>query len=106
MSYSKLLDETGEEWEFREGCLSIPKIREAVWRKPKIRIKYMDENFKSFDETYEGTIARVIQHEFDHIEGKLFIDRINPLRRRLLKGRLTDITKGYVDVDYKMRFPK
>jgi peptide deformylase len=100
-----ILEEEGVEWAFNEGCLSIPKIREDVLRKPKIRIQYYDRNFKLHEETYEGVAARVIQHEYDHIEGKLFTDRISPLRRRLLKGKLTDISKGKVKVTYKMRFP-
>jgi peptide deformylase len=102
---AKIIEEAGEEWVFNEGCLSIPKIREDVSRKPKIRIQYYDENFNFFDETYEGIAARVIQHEYDHIEGKLFTDRINPLRRRLLTGKLNDISKGKVSVTYKMSFP-
>ncbi|CAN5308347.1 peptide deformylase [soil metagenome] len=103
--HATLVDEEGEIWSFNEGCLSIPKIREDVYRKPKIHIEYYDENFKLVKETYEGVAARVIQHEYDHIEGKLFTDRISPLRRRLLKGKLTDISKGKVSVTYKMRFP-
>lgn len=102
---AKVIEEEGKEWIFNEGCLSIPKIREDVLRKPKIHIQYYDENFNFFDETYEGLAARVIQHEFDHIEGKLFTDRISPLRRRLLQGKLTDISKGKVKTGYKMRFP-
>lgn len=102
---AKMIEEEGEEWIFNEGCLSIPKIREDVSRKPKIRIQYYDEQFNFFDETYEGIAARVIQHEYDHIEGKLFTDRINPLRRRLLTGKLNDISKGKVSVSYKMQFP-
>lgn len=102
---AKVIEEEGKEWVFNEGCLSIPKIREDVLRKPKIHIQYYDENFNFFDETYEGLAARVIQHEFDHIEGKLFTDRISPLRRRLLQGKLTDISKGKVKTGYKMRFP-
>ena len=102
---AKIVEETGEEWPFNEGCLSIPKIREDVIRKPKIRIKYVDENFLKHDEVHEGLIARVIQHEYDHIEGKLFTDKISPLRRRLLQGRLNDISKGKVKVTYKMKFP-
>lgn len=102
---AKVINEEGKEWVFNEGCLSIPKIREDVLRKPKIHIQYYDENFNFFDETYEGLAARVIQHEFDHIEGKLFTDRISPLRRRLLQGKLTDISKGKVKIGYKMRFP-
>lgn len=100
-----ITDEEGEIWSFNEGCLSIPKIREDVYRKPKIYIEYYDENFNFIKETYEGIAARVIQHEYDHIEGKLFTDRISPLRRRLLKGKLNDISKGKVSVTYKMRFP-
>lgn len=102
---AKMIEEEGEEWIFNEGCLSIPKIREDVSRKPKIRLQYYDEQFNFFDETYEGIAARVIQHEYDHIEGKLFTDRINPLRRRLLSGKLNDISKGKVSVTYKMQFP-
>lgn len=101
----ELLEEKGEEWKYNEGCLSIPKIREDVSRKPTIRIKYFDENFQEHEETFSGIPARIIEHEYDHIEGKLFIDRINPLRRTLLKGRLNAIAKGNVDVDYKMKFP-
>jgi len=102
---SKIVEEEGKEWSYNEGCLSIPKIREDVMRKPKIRIQYYDEHFKFHDETFEGLIARVIQHEHDHIEGKLFTDKISPLRRRLLQGRLTDIAKGKVKIGYKMKFP-
>ena len=102
---AKILDETGKEWAFNEGCLSIPKIREDVMRKSQVHIQYYDENFNFFDETYEGLIARVIQHEYDHIEGKLFTDRISPLRRRLLQGKLNDISKGKVQIGYRMRFP-
>jgi len=103
---AQITAEEGTEWKFNEGCLSIPKIREDISRKPKISITYLDENFKSHKDTFEGIAARIIQHEYDHIEGKLFTDRINPIRRRLLNGKLNDITKGNVDVDYKMRFPK
>lgn len=102
---ARLIEEKGEEWIFNEGCLSIPKIREDVLRKPHIRIQYYDEHFKLHDETYEGLVARVIQHEYDHIEGKLFTDRISPLRRRLLNGKLNDIAKGKIKIGYKMRFP-
>ncbi len=102
---AKIIAEEGNEWTFNEGCLSIPKIREDVMRKSKVRIQYYDEDFNFFDEIYEGLIARVIQHEYDHIEGKLFTDRISPLRRRLLQGKLNDISKGKVQIGYKMRFP-
>ncbi len=102
---AKIIEEQGEEWKFNEGCLSIPKIREDVLRKPNVHIQYYDENFVFHDEKYEGLIARVIQHEYDHIEGKLFTDKISPLRRRLIQGKLKDISKGKVNVAYKMRFP-
>jgi peptide deformylase len=101
----QIIEETGEEWVFNEGCLSIPKIREDVMRKPQIRIRYQDQDFNSYDEVYDGLMARVIQHEYDHLEAKLFVDRINPLKRILLKKRLADITNGNIDVDYKMIFP-
>ena len=100
-----IIEEKGDEWKYNEGCLSIPKIREDVNRKPTIRIKYVDENFTEHEETFTGIPARIIQHEYDHIEGKLFVDRIKPLRRTLLKSRLMDIAKGNIDVSYKMKFP-
>lgn len=100
-----ILEEDGEEWAFSEGCLSIPEIHENVIRKPKVRITYYDESFNFHDETFDGMIARVIQHEFDHLNGILFVDKINPLRRLLLKRKLQDISKGDIDVAYKMIFP-
>ncbi len=100
-----ILEETGEEWAFNEGCLSIPDIREDVYRKSTIKISYYDENWKHHEESFSGLAARVIQHEYDHIEGKLFTDKLPPLRKRLLEKKLTDISKGIVDVDYKMKFP-
>jgi peptide deformylase len=101
----KIIAEEGEEWAFNEGCLSIPEVREDVFRKPKITIEYMDEDFNILRETYEGLAARVIQHEYDHIEGILFTDKLSSLKKRLIKGKLSDISKGKVDVDYRMRFP-
>ncbi|WP_422348589.1 peptide deformylase [Flagellimonas sp.] len=98
-------DETGEEWDFNEGCLSIPDIREDVKRKPQLTISYVDENFKEHTETYDGLLARVIQHEYDHIQGVLFTDKLSSLKKRLLKSRLDKISKGKISVDYKMRFP-
>ena len=103
---AKILEETGKEWAYEEGCLSIPSIREDVSRKPKVVIQYYDRNFNLKEETFEGLTARVIQHEYDHIEGKLFIDYLKPLKRSLLKGKLENISKGKVDVSYKMKFPK
>jgi len=101
----KIIEEEGEEWAFNEGCLSIPEVREDVFRKPRITIEYQDEDFNSLCETYEGLAARVIQHEYDHIEGILFTDKLSSLKKRLIKGKLSDISKGKVDVDYRMRFP-
>jgi len=97
--------EAGKEWDFNEGCLSIPDIREDVKRKAEITISYLDEDFKPQRESFKGTLARVIQHEYDHIEGILFTDRLSSLKKRLLKGRLEKISKGKVDVEYRMRFP-
>lgn len=102
---ARMVEETGKSWSFNEGCLSIPEIREDVSRKDTIRLQYMDENFKAHDEVFEGLLARVIQHEYDHIEGVLFTDKLSSLKRRLLKGKLTNISKGKVEVEYKMRFP-
>lgn len=99
-----IVEEEGEEWPFEEGCLSIPGIREDVMRQPRIVLQYMDENFKEHEEEFEGFAARVIQHEHDHVDGRLFTDRLPPLRKRLLKGKLRDISHGKTDVKYKMRF--
>lgn len=100
-----IVEEEGEEWPFEEGCLSIPNIREEVYRQPKIVLQYQDENFVEREETFEGFAARVIQHEHDHLDGILFTDLLEPLRKRLIQGRLRDISKGRTDVKYKMRFP-
>lgn len=96
---------SGAEWPYNEGCLSIPKIREDVYRKEQVTITYQDEQFKTHTETYNGITARVILHEYDHIEGKLFIDYLSPFRRKLMQGKLKDISKGKIKVDYKMIFP-
>jgi peptide deformylase len=96
----------GEEWVYNEGCLSIPKIREDVFRSESVTLSFMDENFQPHTKTFNGITARVILHEYDHIEGKLFIDYIKPLRKKLLQGKLNDINKGKIKVDYKMIFPK
>jgi peptide deformylase len=101
----EILSESGDEWGFEEGCLSIPSIREEVSRMPEITIKYFDENFVEYTEHYDGVAARIIQHEYDHLMGILFIEHLNPLKRRLLKRKLTDISKGDVSVSYKMKFP-
>ncbi|MEP6747861.1 MAG: peptide deformylase [Bacteroidota bacterium] len=96
----------GGEWAYNEGCLSIPKIREDIHRPSQVTIAYMDENFEQHSKTFSGITGRIIQHEYDHIEGKLFIDYLKPLKRKLLKGKLDDISKGKIKVDYKMVFPK
>ena len=96
----------GEEWSYNEGCLSIPKIREDILRNEEVTMEFLDENFEAHIRTFNGITARVILHEYDHIEGKLFIDYLQPLKRKLLKSKLDDISKGKVSVDYKMNFPK
>jgi peptide deformylase len=96
----------GEEWAYNEGCLSIPKIREDVLRNETVTLTYVDENFTPHEKTFNGITARVILHEYDHIEGKLFIDYLKPFKRKLLRGKLDDISKGKVRADYKMIFPK
>jgi peptide deformylase len=102
---AKILEEDGEAWKFNEGCLSIPQVREDISRLETIRIEYYDENWNRKVENFDGLAARIIQHEYDHTEGILFVDKISPLRKRLIKNRLLDITKGKVDADYKMKFP-
>lgn len=102
---AKILKEEGQEWAFNEGCLSIPDVREDVLRKPKITVEYLDENFVKHTDEFDGLIARVIQHEYDHIEGVLFTDKLSGLKKRLIQGRLNKISKGEIDVDYRMRFP-
>ena len=96
----------GSLWSYNEGCLSIPKIREDISRNETVTIEYLDENFKSHTKTFNGVTARIILHEYDHIEGKLFIDYIKPLKRKLMRGKLDDISKGKMKVDYRMIFPK
>ena len=102
---AKILDETGEEWAFNEGCLSIPDVREDVYRNEKVTINYYDENFILHTNSFDGLAARVIQHEYDHIEGILFTDKLSSLKRKLIKSRLNNISKGKVHVEYHMRFP-
>ena len=100
-----IVDIEGDEWPYNEGCLSIPRIREDVYRQETVTLQFRDHNFESRIMTFTGLSARVIQHEYDHIEGKLFIDHISALKRKLMKGKLNDISKGKVSVDYKMMFP-
>ena len=102
---AKITKEEGEEWAFNEGCLSIPNIREDVFRKSIVTIEYLDENFKKKTEVLDGLAARVVQHEYDHIEGILFTDKLSSLKKRLIKKKIENISKGKVDVDYRMKFP-
>ena len=101
---AKLVEESGEQWAFNEGCLSIPDVREDVYRHPNITVTYYDEHFIAHTESFNGLIARVIQHEYDHIEGVLFTDKLSSFKKRLIKGRLANIAKGKINVDYRMRF--
>lgn len=101
-----IIEENGDEWDFNEGCLSIPDVREDVFRQPNIKIEYYNQNFEKQTEELSGLAARVVQHEYDHIEGILFTDKLSSLKRKLIKGKLNNITKGKVKVDYRMRFPQ
>ncbi|MDQ1140799.1 peptide deformylase [Pedobacter agri] len=102
---AQIIEETGEPWSFNEGCLSIPDIRENIMRKPNIKVNFFDENWVEHTEDVDGLPARVIQHEYDHIEGKLFTDKVSVLRKTMLKSKLDAISKGNIKTDYKMRFP-
>ncbi|MBY0426612.1 MAG: peptide deformylase [Cytophagales bacterium] len=101
----KIVEESGELWSFNEGCLSIPSIREDIKRPSEVLLHYFDESGNEFTEKFDGLKARIIQHEYDHIEGKLFTDRISELKKRVLKKKLGNISRGDVDVNYKMKFP-
>lgn len=103
---AEIVEEEGDEWAFNEGCLSIPNINEDVYRNETIHIEYLDENFEKQKESLNGVAARIFQHEYDHIEGILFTDKLSTLKKRLLKKKLENISKGIVDVDYRMKFPK
>ena len=103
---AEILEEDGDEWAFEEGCLSIPNIREDVYRPEFVKIKYVDVDFNEHIEEYEGLAARIIQHEYDHIDGILFTDHLSPVKKRMLKNKLANISKGNIKVDYKMKFPK
>lgn len=102
---AQILEETGDKWGFQEGCLSIPKVREEVQRHETIKISYYDENFVHHVEEFSGYKARIIQHEYDHIEGILFVDHLSVLRKKLIQKKLVNISKGEVRVDYRMKFP-
>jgi peptide deformylase len=101
-----IIEEHGDDWSYNEGCLSIPKIREDIYRAEEVTIEYQDQNFRKHTRTFNGVTARIILHEYDHIDGKLFIDYLPPLKRKLLKRKLDDISKGNIKVDYKMSFSK
>ncbi len=103
---AKIIKEEGEEWPFTEGCLSIPDIREDVFRHEKITIEYVDENFEKHTDVIDGLAARVVQHEYDHTEGIMFTDKISSLKKRLIKKKLENITKGKINPDYRMKFPQ
>jgi peptide deformylase len=102
---AEIVDEYGQPWVFKEGCLSIPNIREDVSREERIKIQYYDRDWNYREEEFDGYAARIIQHEYDHIDGILFTDHLNPLKKKLLKRKLKDISKGSIDVGYKMKFP-
>jgi peptide deformylase len=102
---AQIVEEIGTPWEFEEGCLSIPNIREKVSRKSDLKIRYYDEAWQLKEETYDGMKARIIQHEYDHLEGKMFVDYLPALKKRLLKGKLADISKGKVDTEYRIIAP-
>lgn len=101
----EIIEEDGDDWAFEEGCLSIPTIREDVMRPEKLKIRYFDENWEEHTEVFDGMKARIVQHEYDHIEGILFTDHLTAFKKRLLKSKLTNISKGIVKVDYRMSFP-
>ncbi len=102
---AEIIEEEGEEWAFNEGCLSIPDVRQDVYRQPKVTFTYQDEDFNTHTETLEGLAARVFQHEYDHIEGILFTDKLSSLKKRLIKKKLDNISKGKIRAEYRMRFP-
>ena len=102
---AKIIDETGDEWVFNEGCLSIPDVREDVFRNETVKIEYLDEKFEKHTQEFSGIAARIIQHEYDHIQGILFTDKLSSLKKRLIKGKLANISKGKIRIDYRMRFP-
>jgi peptide deformylase len=103
---AKIIKEEGDEWPFTEGCLSIPDIREDVFRQEKVTIEYVDGNFEKHTDVLDGLAARVVQHEYDHIEGILFTDKISSLKKRLIKKKLENISKGKINPDYRMKFPQ
>ena len=102
---AQIVEESGQEWVFNEGCLSIPEIREDVFRKEHVTLRYQDETFKEHTQTFSGIAARIIQHEYDHIDGILFTDKLSSLKKRMIKSKLTQISKGLIRGDYRMKYP-
>ncbi len=102
---AEILQEQGDKWGFNEGCLSIPDIREDVFRRDEITIRYYDSDFNEYTEVYSGIAARIIQHEYDHIEGILFTDYLSPLKKRMIKNKLVQISKGLIRAEYRMKYP-
>jgi peptide deformylase len=102
---ARIVEESGQEWVFNEGCLSIPEIREDVFRKEHVTLRYQDETFKEHTQTFSGIAARIIQHEYDHIDGILFTDKLSSLKKRMIKSKLTQISKGLIRGDYRMKYP-
>lgn len=102
---AQIIDETGDEWVFNEGCLSIPDVREDVFRNETVKIEFLDEKFEKHTKEFSGIAARIIQHEYDHIQGILFTDKLSSLKKRLIKGKLANISRGKIRIDYRMRFP-
>ncbi|TCJ17433.1 peptide deformylase [Flaviaesturariibacter flavus] len=101
-----IVEEAGDDWAYNEGCLSIPRIREDIYRAEEVTVRYLDENLKQQERTFNGVTGRIILHEYDHIDGKLFIDHLSPLKRKLMKRKLDDISRGAIRTDYRMLFPK
>ncbi|GAA4333600.1 peptide deformylase [Flaviaesturariibacter amylovorans] len=101
-----IVEELGDDWAYNEGCLSIPRIREDIYRAEEVTVRYLDENLQPQERTFNGVTGRIILHEYDHIDGKLFIDHLSPLKRKLLKRKLDDISRGAIRTDYRMLFPK
>jgi peptide deformylase len=101
-----IVEEGGDDWAYNEGCLSIPRIREDIYRAEEVTVRYLDENLQQQERTFNGVTGRIILHEYDHIDGKLFIDHLSPLKRKLMKRKLDDISRGAIRTDYRMLFPK
>lgn len=106
MINAQILEEEGEEWGFEEGCLSVPDVHESIMRKPRILVEYYDENWELHEEWIDGVVARIIQHEYDHIDGKIFVERVSGMRKMIIKRKLNDIVTGNINPKYRMLFAK